>query len=152
VLAAAPAQKLPLPGDPERCLQLIDLGPLAPGVPGNAPAEPPAADSGQPSPAGLAPLVRSLGQPPPQAGDAAQVLGGRWLAVLASPQQGAAAERLVREALRRRDELITATVTLAEVDAALFDRLLAPLLPAAPAPGGTRQAVLDSAATAALSG
>jgi len=158
VLAATlPAQKLPLPGDPQRCLQLIDLGerPEAKGpelvLVEEGQSKPPRA---VPAYAELIAFVRAFVQPPLQDGDDVQVLGGRWLAVLARPEQGASAEQLVQQARQRRDAVIAVDVTLAHVDAKEFDRLFAPLLPA-PKPGGphadVRQAVLDAAATATLS-
>jgi hypothetical protein len=147
---------VPLPGDPQRSLQLIDLGEqLKPKGP-----ELVLVEEGQPKPPPAAPdntqliaFVRAFVQPPLKDGDDVQVLGGRWLAVLARPEQGAAAEQLVQQARQRRDEVIAVGVTLAHVDSKEFDRLLAPLLPA-PKPGGphadVRQAVLDAAATATL--
>lgn len=123
------AQKVPLPDGSGRQLQLFDLRLLgdppdlaaarmaAPGKP-DPKAVPPMA----PGPQAIADLLARLVEPALGAGDACQVLGERWLAVLGSPAQIASAERLFQLAVERRDRPIAVQIRLLQVgDKAFVD-------------------------------
>ena len=142
--AALPAQKMPLADGSDRVLQLIDLAPLTPTREG--------ADVAAVL-ARLAEFLRTFATPPLTAADDAQVLAGRWLAVLGRPEQVASIERIVTAAQQRREDLIEVTVRIAEMPATTFATVVAPRLPKPAADAAQQQqqqAVLDRAATAAL--
>ena len=117
------AQKMPLPNDSGRILQVFDLDRF-----GQRPKQfaPPklglqqdAADDHD-DPQRLVGLFRHLIDPPLQADDDLSLLGNRWLVVLGSPVQVASAERLWQAALAQKDTLIDVQVQLFEVAVPAF--------------------------------
>jgi hypothetical protein len=129
--ATAPAQKMPLRGDPSRLLQLVEVPePLRAG-----------ADA-------LAPFLRGLVRPPLRDGDDLQVLGHRWIAVLGTPEQAVCVERAVAEAGRQPREFFVDLKAI-EVPGAVASALVLPSLGPADA-AGVRRMQLDAEACSAL--
>jgi hypothetical protein len=118
--ALLPAQRVPLPDDGGRLVQLFDLRKLqATGV-GGGDAKP--AIDAHAAAELLAPFVTpALGK-----GDALQPLGERWLALLGSAEQIASVERLFAAAVARRDHAIGVEIHFLKLTAATFDKLVAP--------------------------
>jgi len=130
LLAALPAQKIPLPGEGNRQLQLFDL------------LQKPQQQDRAAQTQAIATFVRTFVQPALRPEDDVQVLGNRWLAVLGDQQQIASAERLLAIAGEHREDLLTIEISLYELTAATFDQVASPLLPKPAGGGDTRQLVL----------
>lgn len=149
VLCPLPAQKVAMTDGSERHVAILDVGSLLPenrGLP--IPAQPTDLQR-------LAAFVRAFAVPPGQAGADLQPLGVSHLAVLGSPPQVAAAERLVVHSAKVLDQDYQLDVRMCELPAAVFDQHVAPLLQspteaAAAAPPAPQSAVLDAAAATTL--
>jgi hypothetical protein len=125
-LATAPlaAQKLPLPDQSDRLLQLIDLHKQWPG-----PAEEDDTENAKPHvDRRLATFLRNLAQPPLQDEDDLQVLGGRWLCVLGSMQQAASIEQVLVAARQIQGEQLFLDVKFLTMTADVYAKHLRPLL------------------------
>ena len=123
--ATLAAQKMPLPDGPGRQLQLFDLTVLRPKeAPAFAAPQLLAGKRREPSePTDFETIARMLEHfvdPPLGPGDACQLLGDRWLAVIGSPAQVASIERLFHLAVRHREHPIEVTVQLLLVDDTKF--------------------------------
>ncbi len=130
--AALTAQKVPLPEQPERIVQVFDVekllpGPVQPGlrlpVPGNRAGEHDA----------LQALVGALARfvdPPLAADDDLKPLGTRRLVLLGSPQQSASLERMLRTASERSTQLIDVQMQFVLVADKVFQANLNQRLPA----------------------
>jgi hypothetical protein len=112
------AQKLPLPDGSGRVLQLFDVQTFLP-KPGTAPAT---------ELQKIADVMARFLEPSLGPGDDFKALGDRWLALLGSPEQIAAAERLFRLAKERRERLIDLDVQLFGCDDKAFAKLKARLV------------------------
>lgn len=149
-----PAQDVPLPDGTGRLLHVFDLHRVRPGAPGE-PAEPRADTAAAAAAAGetaqrLAEVLRQHVEPPLGVGDDLAVLGGRWLTLLGSARQIHSLERLLAHTEQQRDALVTATVRLARVPDATFQRQVRlELVPRQDEPK-TFEAVLSPAAAGRL--
>jgi hypothetical protein len=101
------------------------------GIAGAPPAGAPARDRQREREADAEALGRLLAQfvePPLGAGDDCRVLAGRWLALLASPEQLASAEQLVRTANEQRERLVDVEVRMLQLAHDAFTAKLQPRL------------------------
>ncbi len=156
LLAALPAQRMPLAGGDERQIAVVDVGDLLParvveGAPQQDPgrfAESRAADLGR-----LAQFLRAFAIPSTETGADLQSLGDRHLVLLGTPVQIAAAERILARARENPDQQFMVDVLLCDVPAAVFDQHVAPSLSKTLAVSGftnQRTAVLVPDTVAAL--
>lgn len=126
MLAQAPA--VDVPGG--RRLTLLDAGVLLPGkgpdLVMKIPTDKPAPLSPDPL-AAVAAFVRRFAQPALESGDDVQPLGGRYLAVLASPDRCAGVEEMLRTAATRRDDLLVFEAHLMQLPEATYTKVVAPL-------------------------
>lgn len=146
-----PAQKLLLPADPGRIVQVFDLGAPEPGpaqklaVPGAPPQE--TVDSQQRTTDLLARFVK----PPLGSGDDLRVLGGRWLTLLGSAEQAASLEALFAVAAKHRTTAITLEMRFLDVKADAFAKdWAARLRPVEGSDGKRHEQVLGKDAAVAL--
>jgi hypothetical protein len=136
------AQRVPLPGNDGRMVQLFDLrtvrAPRAPGpdlVVKAAGEQPARADEeegspGEPDHAAIAALVARFVDPPLGTGDALQPLGEHFLVLLGSAAQAASIERMLGAVAARRANSIDFELRLLKLDAATFERVVRPLVDA----------------------
>ncbi|MBL8728762.1 MAG: hypothetical protein JNM25_10055 [Planctomycetes bacterium] len=149
------AQNMPVPDGKGRILQVFDLQTTqAPWLEDDAPEQPAAdaagaAAAGAPSVAGdhqyLAEFLRPFVTPALGPGDDLQVLGGRWLTLLGNPAQVASLERLMANAVARRDLLVTTTVRIVGMQASVFEQRVKPMLSARAGAEGVFDAVIPAA-------
>lgn len=158
LLAALPAQKLPLPDGSDRQVVVVDVSTLLPprreapapaARPGNRHAETQPSDVQR-----LAAFVRTFALPPGDPKADLQPLGEHHLVALGAPEQIAAVERLVAHAGKTHERQYQVDVRLCAVPARVFERDVAPQLAiAAGQPAGAATpptAVLGATAAEAL--
>lgn len=147
--AALTAQKVPLPEQPERIVQVFDVEKLLPDrrqpalplpVPGDA------KEGNDPLQALVAALARFL-DPPLAADDDLKPLGTRRLVLLGSAQQSACLEKMLRTASERSTRLIDVQVQFFVIEDKDFQAKLNVRMPAVErAARVTRELVVDRAA------
>lgn len=144
IAALLPAQKITVRGDADRQLQVLDL--LQTMTPLGGEATPlQATQLGQ-----IAAFARHFATPAFGVGDDVQPMGGRYLAVLGSPQQCGFVEHLLALSRQRAEELLQVEVHLLQVPAADFERHLRPFFAAGPTPDQLQRIVTDQEATPLL--
>lgn len=109
------AQRMAIPTDPQRELRLFDLHRIYQGADGRP------SDMGEQTRARIAEFLRPFVQPALRDGDDLEVLGGRWLAVLADAERTASVDRILQAAQQHRDDLLQVEVRLFEVEPDAFD-------------------------------